>query len=189
MLERKDISDEFKENLTIIIKETEKLQKIVSDFQNLLKSKESKFRYEDLNEVVESIVSTIEKGAVKIVANLSEQPLKINMQKNLLRAAITLLIKNSIEAIPENGSISIETCRDEDNAVLKISDSGSGMAEEAIDKIFDPFFSTKKQRFGMGLPIVKQIVSEHLGGIKVESELGKGTKFYLIFPFRWTNGR
>lgn len=189
MLERKDISDEFKGNLTTIIKETEKLQQIVSDFHNLLKSKESKFRYEDINEVVESVVSTIEKGAVKIVANLSEQPLKINMQKNLLRAAITLLIKNSIEATTENGMISIETCRDGDAVVLKISDSGSGMPEGAIHKIFDPFFSTKKHSFGMGLPLVKQIVSEHLGEIKVESELEKGTKFHLIFPFRWTNGR
>jgi two-component system sporulation sensor kinase C len=111
------------------------------------------------------------------------------MQKNLLRAAIALLIKNSVEATPENGMISIETCRDKDDVVLKISDSGSGMSEEAIDKIFDPFFSTKKHGFGMGLPLVKQIVSEHLGEIKVESELEKGTKFHLIFPFRWTNGK
>src|SRR4030043_639865 len=189
MLERKDISDEFKENLTTIIEETEKLQQIVSDFHNLLKSKESKFRYEDINEVVESVVSTIEKGAVKIVANLSEQPLKINMQKNLLRAAITLLIKNSIEATTDNSMISIETFRDKDAVVLKISDYGSGMSEEAIDKIFDPFFSTKKHGFGMGVPLVKQIVSEHLGEIKVESELGTGTKFHIVFPFRWTNGR
>lgn len=186
MLQRKDISEDFKENLVSIIEETEKLQNIVRDFHNLLKSKESKFRYEDINEVIESVLPTIEKEAVELVVNLSEHPLKINMQRSLLKIAVSLLIRNSIEATPENGRVYVETHRDKDTVILAISDEGRGIPEETIDKIFEPFFSTKKHRFGMGLPLVKQIVSEHLGEIKVESESGKGTTFRLIFPFRWT---
>ena len=189
MLDRKDISEEFKKNLMTIIEETEKLQNMVSNFHSLLKNKEFKFRYEDVNEVVRSVISGIEKKAVKITVRFSEQPLKINMQKNLLRAAISLLIRNSIEATPESGQISVETCRDKDSVVLAISDEGSGMSEEAVAKIFDPFFSTKRHRFGMGLPLVKQIVSEHLGEIKVESEVGKGTTFRLMFPYRWAEDK
>jgi signal transduction histidine kinase len=186
MLDRKDIPKEFRDNLINIIEETKKLNNIVSDFHNLLKSRESKFRYEDINEVVESAISTIEKKDVELVVNLSEQPLKINMQKNLLKVAISLLIRNSIEATPDSGRISVETYVDKDNVVLTISDSGHGIPEDIIDKIFEPFFSTKKYGFGMGLPLVKQIVSEHLGEIKVESELDKGSTFRLLFPFRWT---
>lgn len=186
MLQRKDISEDFKENLISIIEETEKLQNIVRDFHNLLKSKESKFRYEDINEVMESVIPTIKEEAVELIVNLSEHPLKINMQRSLLKIAVSLLIRNSIEATPENGRVYVETYRDKDNVVLAISDEGYGIPEEAIDKIFEPFFSTKKHGFGMGLPLVKQIVSEHLGEINVESELGKGTTFRLIFPSMWT---
>jgi len=186
MLERKDISKEFRENLINIIDETKKLQNIVSDFHNILKSRESKFSYEDINEVIKSVLPAIEKKDMELIVNLSEQPLKINMQKSLLKVAISLLIRNSVEALPENGRISIETYQDKDNVVLKISDSGHGMTQEVIDKIFEPFFSTKKYGFGMGLPLVKQVVSEHLGEIKVESEVNKGTTFHLLFPIRWT---
>jgi signal transduction histidine kinase len=61
----------------------------------------------------------------------------------------------------------------------------AGISEEYIGRIFDPFFSTKLYRFGMGLSLVRQIVSEHLGEIKVQSEVGKGTTFTMIFPVRW----
>jgi signal transduction histidine kinase len=70
--------------------------------------------------------------------------------------------------------------------VVEVSDTGQGIPKDEIDRIFEPFFSTKKHRFGMGLSLVKQIVSEHLGEIEVKSEMGQGTTFKLIFPVRWT---
>ncbi len=81
--------------------------------------------------------------------------------------------------------ITVTTAGDNEKVTLAISDTGAGIPEEDIGRIFDPFFSTKLFRFGMGLPLVKQIISEHLGEIKVESEPGKGTTFKLIFPVRW----
>lgn len=122
---------------------------------------------------------------MKIIVNISKHSLKINARKNLLRSAIFHVLRNAIEATPEDGSITIATSIDKDNVVLTVSDTGSGIPEEYIDKIFDPFFSTKLYRFGMGLSLVKQIVSEHLGEIKVQSEVGKGTTFNLIFPIKW----
>lgn len=186
MLERKDISRDFRENLICIIEETEKLQNIVNDFHSHLKRKESQFKYEDINEVVKSVISTFEKKIVKIVVKLSELPLKINMQKNLLKVAIYLLVKNSLEATPEGGTISIETRQDMENTILEIRDSGSGMPEDIKDKIFDPFFTTKKSGFGMGLPLVKQIIKEHFGKIQVDTRPGHGTTFCILFPLRWT---
>jgi len=186
MLQRTDISKEFKENLRFIIEETEKLQNIVSDFHSLLKMKESNFKYEDINEVIEHVMSTLEKKNVKIISKLSAEPLKINMQKNLLKVATYLLIKNSLEATPDGGTVSIETHQDAENTVLEIKDSGEGMADDIKDKIFDPFFTTKKAGFGMGLPLVKQIIKEHYGKIQVDSEKGSGTTFRIQFPLRWT---
>jgi len=186
MLQRKDISREFKDNLSCIIEETKKLQNIVSDFHSLLKLKESNFKYEDINDVVEHVLWTLETKGVKIISKLSDEPLRINMQKNLLKVATYLLIKNSLEATPEGGTVSIETRQDTENTILEISDSGYGMSEDIKEKIFDPFFSTKKSSFGLGLPLVKQIIKEHYGKIEVESRAGHGTTFRIRFPVRWT---
>ncbi len=189
IIEKEDVSEKLEENLKDVIDESEKLESIVKDFEAILKSKQSRFRYEDINEIVRGVVSIVEKEAdekdVKISVSLAEHPLKINTQKNLLRAAIFHIIRNAIEATPEGGRITITTSDGKDSVNLTISDTGLGIPKEDIDKIFDPFFSTKLFRFGMGLPLVKQIVSEHLGEIKVESEIGKGTTFKMIFPVRW----
>lgn len=189
ILEKEKVSEKLGENLKDVIDESEKLESIVKDFETLLKSKQSRFIYEDINEIVKGVASIVEKEAdeksVKLSVNLAGHPLKINTQKNLLRAAIFHIIRNAIEATPDGGMITVTTAGDNEKVTLAISDTGAGIPEEDIGRIFDPFFSTKLFRFGMGLPLVKQIISEHLGEIKIESEPGKGTTFKLIFPVKW----
>ncbi|MBI5213047.1 MAG: HAMP domain-containing histidine kinase [Nitrospirae bacterium] len=189
IIEKEDVSEKLEENLKDVIDESEKLESIVKDFDALLKSKQSMFRYEDINEIVKGVVSIVQKEAdskrVGLSVRLTEHPLRINTQKNLLRTAVFHIIRNAIEATPEGGRITVTTSDGKDSVNLTISDTGLGIPREDIDKIFDPFFSTKLFRFGMGLPLVKQIVSEHLGEIKVESETGKGTTFKMTFPVRW----
>jgi signal transduction histidine kinase len=107
------------------------------------------------------------------------------MQKQLVRVALFHIMRNAVEATSEGGRITVKTFEDGNNAVLTISDTGDGIPHEEIQKVFDPFYSTKKHSFGMGLPLVKQIISEHLGELKVESEPGKGATFMMIFPIRW----
>jgi signal transduction histidine kinase len=182
----------IKEGLQDVLDESEKLEAIVRDFETLLKSKQSMYRYEDINEIVRGIVPVVEKETgergIRLDIDLSENPLKINTQKNLLRAAIFHLLRNSIEATPEGGRITVTTAVEGEKVVLMVSDTGSGISKEDIEKIFDPFYSTKRRRFGMGLPLVKQIISEHLGEIKIKSEPDKGTTFKIMFPVRW-NGK
>ncbi len=185
MAENKDLPEDFRRNLLCILEETEKLQTMVKDFYNLLKSRKSKFNYDDINEVVKSVASSVENRNVTLVFNISEQPLRINMEKDLLRVAISLLIKNALESMPENGILTIETGQEQEDVFLRIADTGYGIPSNLLENIFVPFFSTKKLGFGMGLPLVKQIVSEHLGNISVKSEDGKGTTFCLTFPTRW----
>lgn len=189
MIEKEQVPDKLSGYLKDIIEETSKLESIVKNFEVFLKSKQAMFVYEDLNDIVKNAVSVIEKEArendIDILLNLAEQPLKINAHKNLLRTAILYIMRNSIEATPPKGSIKIETSKDIDNVIITITDTGTGIPEESIDKIFDPFFSTKAHGYGMGLALVKQIVSEHLGSIKAESKGGQGTTFRLKFPVRW----
>jgi len=191
--ERADFPEKMRELMRDIIDQSEKLERIVKNFETLLRSRQSVFRYEDVNEIVKSAISLEEKKiadkGIALSSRLIDQPLRINARRNLLRVALLHLLKNAVEATSEGGRITVETSGPNDLIGITISDTGTGIPREDIDKIFDPFFSTKKRRFGMGLPLVKQIAEEHLGKISVESEVGKGTTFNLIFPIRWTEKR
>jgi signal transduction histidine kinase len=189
ILQKKHDPEELSTKLNIVISETDKLEMIVKEFESLLKSKSYKFEYEDINEQVNAAISIVETKAasngVELNINLSNQPLKTNIQKNLLQIAISHILKNSIDATPEGGRITISTGKDQKNIILFIADTGHGISKEGTEKIFDPMFSTKKKGFGMGLSIVKQIILEHMGEIDVESKLEEGTTFKIKLPVTW----
>jgi signal transduction histidine kinase len=188
--EKADLPEKMQEVIKDIMDQSAKLEQIVKNFETLLRSRQSIFQYEDVNEIVKSALSLEEKRigekGIAVSTRIEEQPLRMNVRRNLLRVALLHLLKNAAEATSEGGKITVATSRTNDFIGITISDTGSGIPREDIDKIFDPFFSTKKRRFGMGLPLVKQIAEEHLGKIAVESEVGKGTTFSLTFPIRWT---
>jgi signal transduction histidine kinase len=190
LLEKEMEPEKFREKLNNIVTEAEKLDNIVKTFESLMQSKKFIFRFEYINAHLENIIS-INKGhadakGIEIVFNPSQHSLRVNIQKNLFQIAISHILKNAIDATPRGGRVTISTNEDGNNVLLRISDTGSGIDKEIIDKIFDPMFSTNDQKFGMGLSLVKQIIKEHMGKINVESKLGEGTTFSITFPIRWT---
>jgi signal transduction histidine kinase len=190
LLEKGGEPGKINEGLRDVVEESRKLESIVRDFEALLKSKQSMYRFEDINEIVMGVVSILKRATeekrIRFDIDLSKVPLKINTQKHLLRAAVLHLVRNALEATPKGGRIAITTSGEGDKVILTVTDTGSGIPKEDIDKIFDPFYSTKRLRFGMGLPLVKQIISEHLGDISIEGGPGFGTTFRIAFPVRWT---
>ena len=98
------------------------------------------------------------------------------------------LLLNSIEAMPEGGTLTIETRLNSagHKVCVTIGDTGCGIPEESEDKIFQPFFTTKKRGSGLGLAITKRLIEQHKGSISVESPPGKGTLFHLVFPVETT---
>ncbi|UCH82190.1 MAG: PAS domain-containing protein [Nitrospiraceae bacterium] len=189
ILKKDNLPEDLMEGLQQIMDGAEKLDRIVKDFETLLKERQYKFKHHDLNSIVEKLVHVIEKEAavkgVKITVRISRDPLRLNMQKDLLRMAIFHVMKNAVEATSKNGKIDVETSKQHDKVILTITDTGYGIPEGEIDNVFKPFFSTKERGFGLGLPLVKQIVSEHLGDLVIESKAGKGSVFKLIFPTTW----
>ncbi len=189
ILDKEDVPEKLRPKLGGIIEEAEKLDNIVKDFQSLLDSKKFMFKLEDINSVIESVISINENKAadkgIELVFSPLDSDLKLNIQKNLFQIAISHLIRNAIQATPDGGSIKVLIYEEGSSIVLTISDTGHGIGKEDIDKIFDPIFSTKEHRFGMGLPLVKRIVSEHMGDIYVESTPGEGTTFRIKIPLRW----
>ena len=189
VLEKKEQNGQLDESLQDVIDECIKLQTVVGDFENMLKTRRSQFSYENINDIVRDVVPTVTKEAedkgVLMSIRLFDKPLKINMQKSLLRVAIFHVLRNAIDATSNGGVVRLNTSIEGENVVLTVSDPGVGINLEDVERIFDIFYSTKRKGFGMGLPLVKQIITEHLGEVRVASEVGKGTTFKIIFPSRW----
>jgi signal transduction histidine kinase len=92
------------------------------------------------------------------------------------------LIKNAIQAMTHGGTLSLTTLADADGVWVHVVDTGGGIAQEKINRIFQPYFTTKEKGTGLGLMIVQRIVREHGGRIELESHTGQGTTFRLWFP-------
>ena len=107
------------------------------------------------------------------------------MQRGHLGEILVNLIQNAREAIVGKGRIQVTARVDEQQAVnITIEDDGPGIAKAKLDKIFQPYFTTKEKGTGLGLSIVKHNAELYGGTVEVESELGKGTRFQLVFPTR-----
>lgn len=106
-----------------------------------------------------------------------------------MRHSIINIIQNGIEAMEDKGILTIKTYDEGDKIVLEISDTGCGIDDKIINKVFNPYFTTKGSKgTGLGLSIAKKIFEEHGGQIFVESKLGDGTKFTIYFPaIKFTN--
>ncbi|HYA31144.1 MAG TPA: DUF3365 domain-containing protein [Thermodesulfovibrionales bacterium] len=190
ILKKEVVSEPLKERMTDLLIEAQKLDSIVRDYETVLKSRQTMFRVEDLNEILRSVLPLVEKEkkgkGVSLSLHLAEPPARCMANRQLLRVAILHVIKNAVDATPAGGILTVSTVVDEDHICLVVADSGKGIPAEDIPKIFSLFYSTKKHRIGMGLPLVKQIMDEHKGEIRVESTPGKGTSFSLVFPVRWS---
>jgi len=189
ILRTEGLSEPLKRRLMDFLQESQKLDAIVKDYEMILKTRQSFFKYEDIVEIIKGIVPLVEREirekSIVFDIKLPEAPIKCNANRQLLRIAILHILKNAIEATPEGGRITLSCGMTDENVYIDITDTGKGIPEEDIPKIFSLFFSTKKHRLGMGLPIVKQIMEEHKGAVRVQSKLGEGSTFRLIIPTRW----
>ena len=189
MLKDPALDKAARDNLEVILHESGKLEEIIHEFNALIEKRRSVFSYEDINEIVRDAVVLIKREAedkgVNLVAEISEIPLKINMDRNVLRTAVHYILKNALESTPAGGTIKATTTESAGSVYLTITDTGRGISEKNIGHVFDRFFTTKTEGAGMGLPFVKHIIEEHYGDIRIESEEGLGTKLTIKFPVRW----
>jgi two-component system, NtrC family, nitrogen regulation sensor histidine kinase NtrY len=163
--------------------EIESLRRISEEFSEFARMPQIKPAKEDLNELIRSLTTFIEAtpGPTTIRLNLDEQLPPVNLDRSQVRRALHNLIKNSIEASEGLDSITeilVESTAAEKehySVKIKIQDFGSGIDPETLNKIFEPYYTTKKRGMGLGLSIVKRIIEDHNGTIDFSSRQGKGT--------------
>jgi len=99
-----------------------------------------------------------------------------------LQQVLVNLVKNAMQAMTTGGSLTLQTGETSDDVWMSVSDTGGGIPQEQINRIFEPFYTTKKKGSGLGLMIVQRIVRAHNGRIELESNVGKGTTFRIWLP-------
>ncbi len=179
-------SKEAKSLLKSIARELDRLTEITDDYLRFAKLPAPRLKERSLNRVISDLLSMLEvemeERGVKIHRDLAPNLPKVKVDQRQLRRALLNVLKNSLEAMPGGGGIRVSTEADSDRVLVSISDEGTGIDEDHIDKIFAPFFSTKEMGTGLGLPLAQQIVAEHGGEITCSSEMGKGASFVIAVP-------
>jgi len=184
---RKSVSArQVAENLEVIKEEVERLNRIVVDFLFAVRPLNTELILDEPNRLVRELLEflrfELEQAGIRVELALLEPSPLIRLDEKYMKQALLNIIKNAISAMPKGGTLRIESQRKGASLQLKVSDEGVGIPEGNLDKIFEPYFTTKEFGSGLGLTLVYKIVKEHLGEIAVSSQVGSGTTFTLSFP-------
>ena len=177
------ISEQMKETLDAISESVTYADNIVSNLQSFTRERKPMLTMVDANELVKDAVSLVKKPEnVELIIETDELP-KIEADREMLKRVFVNLTNNGIQAMNEKGGIlCVSTGKKDDCVEFRFKDTGVGISEENLEKIFAPFFTTKAQGMGVGLAICKRVVKQHNGVITVESKLGEGATFTVKLP-------
>ncbi len=182
-LERNNI-----DRLTAVMRdEIRRLNRIIEDFIGFAKTRKMEFSHHNIMDLLQELVllteEELESKGVMIKIHSNDFPLMISMDFDKLKQAILNIFRNAMESISNEGSIDISAEPKGKNWIsIKISDTGSGITPEEIEKIFNPDYTTKDKGLGLGLTLAHEIIKGHGGDIQVRSQPGQGTTFEILLP-------
>jgi signal transduction histidine kinase/putative methionine-R-sulfoxide reductase with GAF domain len=187
MTENLPSGDSHKEDLKVIEEEIHRMNEILDQFLRFAKPATPLLEKADVSSIFEETLQLLRPHIEKqiIVVEKEFQPLPIIlMDREQMKQVFLNLLLNAIQAMPGGGHLTLRGRNSEDGQWIHISiqDSGIGISSENINKLFDPFFSTKEGGIGLGLSITHRIIDQHHGKIEVESAPGKGTLFTIWLP-------
>jgi PAS domain S-box-containing protein len=173
--------------LDVITEEIERLNGIVVDFLFAVRPMDTELVKADINKVIEDLVDFVkyeaEESDVRVEKKLNRSIPKVEIDEKYIKQALMNIIKNGIAAMSENGGVlTLSTREDEGYVMTDIRDTGVGISDEKIAKIFEPYYTTKDFGSGLGLTVVYKVVREHGGEISVQSREGEGTTFTISLP-------
>jgi len=178
----------------LMLTEVDRLNRVISKLLAYSKPREPRLSIRSADEVLDHCIRVVEREAAEAGVQIVREsggddiPLVLMDTDQMTQVFLNILI-NSIEASPRGGKVVVGCETDEQGRVMiHVADTGEGIPRENLDKLFDPFFSTKKKGTGLGLAIVKSIIEGHEGEIEVESEPGKGTRFTVTLRIYQPSG-
>ncbi|MBO0798614.1 MAG: HAMP domain-containing protein, partial [Blastocatellia bacterium] len=182
-----DSRSEYTRILTTIKDELARLNRLVSDFLSYGRPAKLKLREVNARTLIEEVKTLV-------AAQAEQQNVKINIQPSLngdalleadpelLKTCFSNLMINAVQAMPEGGALNVRLNPDSSLVEIEFTDNGPGISSEALEQIFEPYYSTKETGVGLGLPLTKKIIEEHGGEITVRSEPNNGATFRVVLP-------
>ena len=186
--EESPADEQKKEILDLMLKEVNRCRSILRELVEFAKKEPLRIKAVNpaslLKDAIKVVLKQHEKSAVNLTAFCSELPREVLLDPVLIHQALVNILNNAYQFTNPGGSIDIEGYVDCDAMVIEIKDSGTGISEENLPYVFEPFFSTRKELggSGLGLAITKKIIERHNGSIRVESKVEKETVFTIRLP-------
>jgi PAS domain S-box-containing protein len=174
--------------LEMALSETVRLTDLLRKMLSFSKPDEEAKHRVDVNVVLEEILILVRKqlqeNSIKIYTSFEKDLPEVYASRNQLRQVFLNMVSNARDAMPERGTLTIKTMSTRHDVRIEIADTGAGIREEHLDKIFEAFFTTKEgtKGVGLGLSVCYGFIKEHGGDIKVSSRRGKGSAFTIILP-------
>ena len=181
-----ETSEKFEKSLDICRDEVKRLDRIISNFLEAIRPSKPNFKPVDLLVVLEQVLGLLElefeEKGVQVEIEVSDKAPSVQADPDQVKQVFFNVIKNAVDAMVKNPRLKIFMRSDEENVYLQFADSGKGISKEDLSKVFQPYFTTKKEGHGLGMMIVHRIMRAHGGQVGIESKTGTGTVITLHFP-------
>jgi signal transduction histidine kinase len=179
----------FRESSSTLLAEISNLKAIIGRFSEFSKMPHPQLQPVQMNEILRGIVKLYQaqlqapgRAPIACKLELDENLGAIAADPDLLHRALSNLVLNAMDAMPNGGTLTLRTRHDNGKMILEVADTGSGLTPEECERIFTPYYTSKQHGTGLGLAIVQSVVSDHGGRISVHSEPGRGTTFAIELP-------
>jgi two-component system nitrogen regulation sensor histidine kinase NtrY len=179
----------FRESSQTLLAEISNLKGIIGRFSEFSKMPQPQLQRVQVNEIVEAVARLFQaqfqvqgREAIHCEMQLDRRLEPIAADPELLHRALSNLVLNAMDAMPNGGTLTLRTRRDDGKVAIEVCDTGSGLTREECERIFTPYYTSKQHGTGLGLAIVQSVVSDHGGRISVQSEPRKGTAFVIELP-------
>ena len=181
----------FRESSRTLLAEISNLKAIIGRFSEFSKMPHPQLQWVNVNDLLRGVARLFqaqlqapERVPITCRLEVDENLVPIAADPELLHRALSNLVLNGMDALPNGGTLTLRSRRDDGKVIIEVADTGSGLTPEECERIFTPYYTSKQHGTGLGLAIVQSIVSDHQGRISVQSEPGRGTTFVIELPVR-----
>jgi two-component system sensor histidine kinase AtoS len=190
-----ELQPEDKELFARIINEANRMEKLIKNLLNYARPQQSQFDLVDISQLLRNslknaeVAATAQKGlTVQFQSDFAAELPQVEADSSQMQQVFLNILLNAVDAMENAGTVSVATrVADEGHIQITVSDTGKGLSEAALEKIFTPFFTTKTKGTGLGLSICKRLIEQHGGSIVVASRLDQGTSFTMTLPLKQKN--